>query len=103
MRLIYYRPPCPEHPLVGNDQFLKGGIVKRGPLMSVMPSQGLHGRRLFCSPLSRFLGKSPLPPFAKGGLCFPPLEKGGQGGFGTEGGQSPQVPVPIFMMRSTAQ
>ncbi len=23
-----------------------------------MPSQSLHGRRFFCSPLSRFLGKS---------------------------------------------
>ena len=26
--------------------------------MSVIPSQGLQGRRLFCSPLSRLLGKS---------------------------------------------
>ncbi len=58
------RPTAPPHiPLC--PPFLKG-IVKRGSLMSVMPSQGLHGRKFFCSPLSRFLGKSPLPPFTKG-------------------------------------
>ena len=45
-------PQIPPYP-----PFLKGGIVKRGPLMSVMASQGLHGRRVFCFPLSGLLGK----------------------------------------------
>jgi len=51
--------------------------------MSVMPSQGLHGRRLFCSPLSRFLGKSPL-------------EKGGLGGIWHRRGTVPSGVCPHF-------
>ncbi len=53
--------------------------------MSVMPGQGLHGRRFFCSPLLRLLGKWGLAQAQKGNS--PSSE------------QSPPVPVPIFLMQ----
>ncbi len=82
MRLVSRRRPCGPRPRLKSPwpPFSKGGIVQRGPLLFVMPRQGLAGETvvlLSAVTLSWKMGT----------------------GSGTEGGQSPPVPVPIFMMQ----
>ena len=72
------RGDCKERP----PHVLKGGLSRGG---SVIPSQGLQGRRFFCSPLSRFLGKWGQAPAGTVLIrnCPPSVPE----------------PVPIFMMQ----